>query len=153
MRIHLSHASKNKGIRGNQLRNGTFWFCGLQSTDLGRRKLPPVPSSLIVPVPIDNPALHQGRVRTTPHVEGQFTAHVYVSFTLSRRSKLYLVIQDILSDAKIIVPTLQDIWSTTERPTLHISLSRPIFLRAHQREDLKRAVKTVAKGQKRFVRI
>ncbi len=131
-------------------------FSDLQSTDLNSRKLPPVPSSLVVPVPIDNPALHQGRVRTTPHVEGQFTAHVYVSLTLSRRSKLYKVIQDILSDAKIMVPTLQDIWSTTERsqrPTLHISLSRPFFLRAHQREDLKRAVKTIAKGEKRFVRI
>lgn len=34
---------------------------------------------------------------------------------------------------------------------LHVSLSRPIFLRAHQREDLKRAVKAVANSHAPYV--
>lgn len=115
------------------------------------RKLPPISSSLVAPGPVDIPALHQGRIRTTPHVEGQFAAHVYVSLALGRHSLLYKVLQDILRDAKEVIPTLRDIRSPLEAnapPDLHISLSRPIFLRAHQREDLKRAVKNIAKAHK-----
>jgi len=115
------------------------------------RKLPPISSSLVAPGPVDIPALHQGRIRTTPHVEGQFAAHVYVSLALGRHSLLYKILQDILRDAKGVIPTLRDIWSPVEAnapPDLHISLSRPIFLRAHQREDLKRAVKNIAKAHK-----
>lgn len=106
-----------------------------------------------MPVPVDNPALHQGRIRTTPHVDGQFAAHVYVSLILSRRSQLYKIIQDILCDAKQVVPSLRDIWPSEgpKRHELHVSLSRPIFLRAHQREDLKRAVKNIAQKQKTSV--
>lgn len=33
----------------------------------------------------------------------------------------------------------------------HVSLSRPVFLRAHQREDLKRAVKAVANTHAPYV--
>lgn len=115
------------------------------------RKLPPISSSLVLPGPIDNPALHQGRIRATPHVEGQFAAHVYVSLALGRHSMLHKLVQDILRDVKAVVPTLREIWPTGEasmHPELHISLSRPIFLRAHQREDLKRAVKNIAKEHK-----
>ncbi|KAF8158233.1 hypothetical protein B0H34DRAFT_797644 [Crassisporium funariophilum] len=117
------------------------------------RKLPPISSSIIAPGPIDNPALHQGRTRTRPHVEGQFAAHVYVSLALSRQSLLYRLLQDIFVDAKKTVPTLLEIspaQDSPQRPELHISISRPIFLRAHQREDLKRAVKKLAKAQKPF---
>ncbi|KAF9485886.1 hypothetical protein BDN70DRAFT_870814 [Pholiota conissans] len=119
-----------------------------------KRKLPPVSASLVPPGPIDNPALHQGRIRTTPHVEGQFAAHVYVSLPLGRHSMLHKLVQNILRDAKTAIPALCDIWPAEEastRPELHISLSRPIFLRAHQREDLKRAVKNIAKAHKAFI--
>ncbi|KIM43234.1 hypothetical protein M413DRAFT_26402 [Hebeloma cylindrosporum] len=119
-----------------------------------KRKLPPISSSIVAPGPVDIPALHQGRIRTTPHVEGQFAAHVYVSLALGRQSLLYKVLQGVLRDAKEAIPTLRDIWSPVEAnapPDLHISLSRPIFLRAHQREDLKRAVKNIAKAHKPFV--
>ncbi|KDR82627.1 hypothetical protein GALMADRAFT_238043 [Galerina marginata CBS 339.88] len=119
-----------------------------------KRKLPPLSSSIVTPGPVDNPALHQGRIRTTPHVDGQFAAHVYVSLPLGRHSLLYKVVQAILCDAKEAIPTLHEIWTTepvSQRPELHISLSRPIFLRAHQREDLKRAVKNIAKAHKAFI--
>ncbi|PPQ81269.1 hypothetical protein CVT25_015053 [Psilocybe cyanescens] len=116
-----------------------------------RKRLPPVPFTIVIPSPIDNPALHQGRIRTTPHVEGQYAAHVYVSLPLGRSSLLYKILQAILCDAKEAIPTLHEIWTTEQRPELHISLSRPIFLRAHQREDLKRAVKKVAKAHRAFI--
>ena len=124
-------------------------------------------ATIVGPDHVDDPALHQGRIRSTPHVEGQFAAHVYVSLNLGRHSpmsRLYKVVQAVLRDAKQEVPALRDIWTTkssgvvnasTEKEAkdepkreLHISLSRPIFLRAHQREDLKRAVKKVAKSSK-----
>lgn len=114
------------------------------------RKLPPISSSISPPIPIDNPALHQGRIRTTPHVDGQFTAHVYLSLPFHRQSELYKLVQQIILDAKETVPTLREIWPD-QRPELHISLSRPIFLRAHQREELKRSVKNIALSQKPFI--
>ncbi|KAF9013362.1 hypothetical protein BDQ17DRAFT_1321214 [Cyathus striatus] len=86
-----------------------------------RRKLPPLPSSLLSLAPIDNPALHQGRKRTTPHVEE-------------------------------MVPTLHEHWlvDNSLHIELHVSLSRPIFLRAHQREELKRAVKHISRKNNKF---
>jgi len=118
--------------------------------------LPALSSSLVVPVPIDDPALHQGRVRTTPHVEGQFPAYIYVSLTLERRSPLYNFLVTVFETAKEIVPTLHQLWSPgdngklSQGSELHISLSRSIYLRAHQREDLKRAVKDIAKRHRPF---
>lgn len=102
------------------------------------------------PVPIDDPALHQGRLRSTPHVEGQFAAYIYASLVLERRSALYNLLVAVFGTAKEIVPTLHQLWTpvddaTAERSELHISISRPIYLRAHQREDLKRAVNGIAK--------
>lgn len=114
------------------------------------RRLPPLSSSLVTPAPVDNPALHQGRIRTTPHIEGQYAAHVYVSLAMERASALSRVIHDVLVDAKAIVPSLNS-WSAGElstTPELHVSLSRPTYLRAHQREILKKAVKDLSR---RFV--
>lgn len=44
------------------------------------------------------------------------------------------------------IPALHDFWSqdTNKTPELHVSLSRPIFLRAYQRDELKRTVKALA---------
>jgi len=123
-------------------------------SNVGDRKLPQISDTIVTPVPVDDPKLHQGRIRATPHVDGQFAAYVYVSLAPSRRSLLCKILQDILSDAKAIVPTLSEVWAgndDSDRPELHISLSRPIFLRAHQREDFKRAVKNMAKTQRRYM--
>jgi ribonuclease P protein component len=76
---------------------------------------------------------------------------VYVSLPLRRQSELYKLVQEIILDAKDAVPTLREIWpdqNSCQRPELHISLSRPILLRAHQREELKRSVKNIAHSQK-----
>lgn len=130
---------------------GSPLFLYFVPIDVAFRKLPPVSSSIVPPAPADNPALHQGRIRTTPYVEGQFAAYVYVSLPLAHHTLLHKLVQDILRDARKDTPTLRDIWPNVDAaalPELHVSLSRPIFLRAHQREDLKKAVKTIAKTHK-----
>ncbi|KAF5378844.1 hypothetical protein D9615_006961 [Tricholomella constricta] len=115
-----------------------------------RRKLPPLPASLLPQVPIDDPSKHQGRTRTTPHVEGQFAAYIYVSLFVDPNSRLYALIDDILRDARKTVPSLCEIALQDGGKELHVSLSRPTYLRAHQREHLKRAVKAVAKQYSPF---
>jgi hypothetical protein len=81
-----------------------------------------------------------------PHVEGQYATHIYASVPLDRGSTLFKLLCKILTSAKKMVPTLHDFWSSLNdsKPELHISLSRPIYLRSHQREDLKSAVKRIA---------
>ncbi|KAJ2990237.1 hypothetical protein NUW54_g8532 [Trametes sanguinea] len=129
------------------------------------KKLPPLPGYLVPEAPVDNPALHQGRRRTTPHVEGQFAAYVYVPLIVERRSRLYRLLLQILEAARRLVPILHPIGisqpelapisQVTGPPEdatleLHISLTRPVYLRAHQRADFKRAVHNAAKAKRRF---
>ncbi|KAH0586125.1 hypothetical protein H2248_007391 [Termitomyces sp. 'cryptogamus'] len=96
---------------------------------------------------MDRPELHQGRRRTQPHVEGQWVAHVYVSLTVQRHSPLNSLIDDVLTHAQKVTPTLHDFWhgELSIKRELHISLSRPTYLRMHQKEDLKKAVKELSK--------
>ncbi|KAI0366943.1 hypothetical protein BV20DRAFT_1038062 [Pilatotrama ljubarskyi] len=119
------------------------------------KKLPSLPAYLAPQVPADNPALHQGRRRTTPHVEGQFAAYCYVPLVVEKQSKLYELLLRILATAKQLVPTLQPIgFSESSEYTaieLHISLTRPTYLRAHQRADFKRAVQQAARSRRKFV--
>ena len=83
------------------------------------------------------------------------------------------LLDDALRDAKELAPSLIDIGTqgAAEKDgsipgvgdvskdkkkgcgerELHISLSRPTYLRAHQREDLKRAIKAVAKAHAPYV--
>jgi len=129
----------------------------------GPRKLPPLSDSLRPPTPIHNPALHQGRTRTTPHVDGQFVAYVYVPVFVDARSALGKLLDKVTTDARELVPGLWDVgflevdggdaelsWKKEGRE-LHLSLSRPIYIRAHQREELKRAVKMLAKSHPPYV--
>lgn len=121
--------------------------CKLTSACLSCRKLPALSENLKVTVPIDDPSKHQGRVRTTPHVDGQWAAHVYVHIKLSTQHPLNKLLKQAFEVAKTEVPSIQEIPGAVDekgRRTLHVSLSRPIYLRAHQRDDLKRAVKGVA---------
>ncbi|KAG7444759.1 uncharacterized protein BT62DRAFT_981523 [Guyanagaster necrorhizus] len=117
-----------------------------------RKKLPTLSASLVVAAPVDNPSLHQGRKRNTPHVDGQWAAHVFISLGLNRKSPLFSLLSEAIKSAKDDVPTLNDFWSKDgdTAPELHVSLSRPIYLRAYQREDLKRAVKSLALTHPRF---
>jgi hypothetical protein len=134
------------------------------------RKLPVLSTSLQPLTPVDNPALHQGRTRTSPHVEGQFAAYVYVPVFVDARSALGKLLNEVASHAKEITPELWDVGfldnheegdvdvegnrkrrRTTGERELHVSLSRPTYLRAHQRDELKRAVKALAKNHTPYV--
>jgi len=95
--------------------------------------------------PIDNRAAHQGRIRTRPHVEGDFASHVFIRLVASRQ--LTNLVHTVIESTQQHVPGMHSLLSTkTDDPKehLHISLSRPIYLRAHQRDDLRRAVKNIA---------
>jgi U6 snRNA phosphodiesterase len=113
------------------------------------RTLPPLSGSLLPKVPVDDPALHQGRIRTTPHVEGQWAAYVYVPVFIEKREKLGLLLKDSLETARGSVDGLnaigEDADGSDKVTELHISLTRPTYVRAHQREELKRAVRAAAK--------
>lgn len=113
------------------------------------RTLPALSQVFLPIVPIDNPAEHQGRVRGTPYVEGQWCAHVYVSVGIPHASSLGRLLHDVLRSAQSEVPCMKPLIEEKDAiHELHISLSRPIYLRAHQREDLKKAVRTLGLGQK-----
>ncbi|KAH8077031.1 U6 snRNA phosphodiesterase Usb1 [Cristinia sonorae] len=118
-----------------------------------KRKLPTLSSTFVPEIPKDNPALHQGRVRTTPHVEGQYAAYVFVPLQVERKSKLAELLSKIITKAKELVPTLHRIGfdgSNEGNMELHVSLSRPIYLRAHQRDEIKHAVRRIAKTHHPF---
>lgn len=113
------------------------------------RKLPPLSGAISPPPPIDDPALHQGRTRTTPHVEGQWAAHIYVSIALRSSSPLFNLVNDVIDLSRKRVGTLEEIGAPEAgRRELHVSLSRPVFLRAHQRQELKDAVRNIARGHR-----
>ncbi|KAI6147258.1 hypothetical protein BKA82DRAFT_643213 [Pisolithus tinctorius] len=142
-----------------------------------RRKLPPLAASLAPPVPADDPAKHQGRIRSFPHIEGQYATYVYVPLVLGPGEALYDLVTEVISTAKKEVKGLWGVGEAEKEDAqrqkhecedrdenksmgrgerknakleLHISLSRPIFLRAHQREDFKRAVKKIAESVSPF---
>ncbi|KAI0711660.1 hypothetical protein C8Q76DRAFT_769439 [Earliella scabrosa] len=129
-----------------------------------KRKLPSLSAHLLPDIPKDNPALHQGRRRTVPHVDGQFAAYVYVPVFLPKRSRLFKLLTRVFTAAKCDVPTLhpigfsEDVMKSSESTgdlddesvELHLSLTRPTYLRAHQREEFKRAVQAVARSKHRF---
>jgi hypothetical protein len=115
-----------------------------------KRKLPTLSASLVLPVPVDNPSKHQGRTRSSPHVEGQWAAHVYISLPLGSPAHLQLcsVVQRAFKRAHEMEPKLNPILGAiSEKPgvgELHVSLTRPVFLRSHQREEFKQSVKQAA---------
>ncbi|KAI0768973.1 hypothetical protein BD413DRAFT_558748 [Trametes elegans] len=118
------------------------------------KKLPALPAYLTPQAPVDNPALHQGRRRTTPHVEGQFAAHVYVPLVVGKHSRLHKLLLRIYATVKDAVPSVHPIgFSDTSEDAdieVHISLTRPTYLRAHQRADFKRAVHNIARTTQKF---
>jgi U6 snRNA phosphodiesterase len=121
-----------------------------------KRKLPELASVLTVPTPVDDPAKHQGRLRSFPHVEGQWPAYAYIAIPLhtSETRQLAHVVQRAFLRARSIEPrinSMKDVELEKEqiRGELHVSLTRPFFLRAHQREELKLSVKHAIEACKR----
>ncbi|OAX39880.1 hypothetical protein K503DRAFT_810263 [Rhizopogon vinicolor AM-OR11-026] len=130
-----------------------------------KRRLPSLASSLVIAVPVDDPALHQGRIRATPHVDGQYAAHVYIPLVVHPKTALYSLLEEVLDVTKEMVPVAHAIGdinscsrnnsdavvnSSRRARELHLSLSRPIFLRVHQREEFKQAIRLIASRQAPF---
>ena len=136
-----------------------------------KRKLPALAAHLAPSAPRpDDPSKHQGRTRTTPHVDGQWAAYVYVPIVLRRRGgggALRRIVERAVRIAKagdsdsdsdsgttsVVVHNMlggsesdSDAGAGAACEELHVSLTRPFFLRAYQREEMKRAVRDAAKA-------
>ena len=121
-----------------------------------KRQLPALAAHLASSVPLDDPSKHQGRTRTTPHVDGQWAAYVYVPIAV--RGTLRRIVERAVDIARngsdsyfgknIDVHMLGSSSDSDSNVVgeLHVSLTRPFFLRAHQREEMKRAVRDAAKA-------
>ncbi|GAA5926428.1 HVSL domain-containing protein [Sporobolomyces koalae] len=118
-----------------------------------KRKLPSLDDSFSSDSrPSDRPELHQGRKRTQPHLEGQWAAHIYLEFEMEpllrrtiqqaistqQRSNLQNVLHSFFDRAE------PDNGSTTAHQSLHVSLTRPLYLQTNQKADLRTAVAKVA---------
>ncbi|KAI0299597.1 hypothetical protein BC826DRAFT_906356 [Russula brevipes] len=129
-----------------------------------KRKLPALASHLAPAVPPDDPSKHQGRTRTVPHVDGQWAAYIYIPLAL--RGALRHVVARAVDVARGEARGVRTLGGADLDPNpdadldaadsvadvreLHVSLTRPFFLRAHQREEMKRAVRDVAKAHPPF---
>ncbi|KZT36634.1 hypothetical protein SISSUDRAFT_931230 [Sistotremastrum suecicum HHB10207 ss-3] len=98
-------------------------------------------SNLVLPRPIDDPALHQGRVRSIPHVNGQFAAYIFIPVVLHGSTKRF--VDNLVTESMALQPGLHDI-RTQDRSQLHVSLSRLLLLSASQRDDLKMTLRAIA---------
>ncbi|GAA5903069.1 hypothetical protein JCM5296_001729 [Sporobolomyces johnsonii] len=148
-----------------------------------KRKLPSLDDSFSEPPRrSDSPLLHQGRTRATPHVQGQWAAHVYLELELTpvfRKTLKHAVFLASSSSSATIHSLLEPpptpsptpsrstspstplLAATSPSPapspqpesaqeTLHISLSRPLFLQTNQRADLLALVAHVAAETRGF---
>ncbi|KAK9894480.1 hypothetical protein P389DRAFT_212255 [Cystobasidium minutum MCA 4210] len=112
-----------------------------ESRPAKKRKLrPPGQAFTPSPGPADDPALHQGRSRAAPHVEGQWSTHIYVEPSAS--TAMMKTLEDAVGQAKSALQSSHDVavhsmlaeQSDSKATTsLHLSLSRPIQLWTGQR--------------------
>ncbi|KZW01529.1 hypothetical protein EXIGLDRAFT_760742 [Exidia glandulosa HHB12029] len=125
--------------------------------DQPRKKLPGLPSSIYAHV--DDPAMHQGRVRTSRHVEGLYPAYVHIVISLADVPELADVVTDATRFARGELPALRstcaseaDIQTEVDQGAaeLHISLSRPVFISANQRDSLRAAARRIAAKHRPF---
>jgi hypothetical protein len=121
-----------------------------------KRQLPALAAHLTSLIPLDDPSKHQGRTRATPHVDGQWAAYVYVPIAV--RGTLRRIVERAVDIARKggdsgTSVDVHMLGSSDSNPNpdvvageLHVSLTRPFHLRAYQREEMKRAVRDVAKA-------
>ncbi|KAJ0303448.1 hypothetical protein COL5a_011354 [Colletotrichum fioriniae] len=114
-----------------------------KETNGGTLTLPPLPdefhdlyASTVRNATADNPALHQGRKRTIPHIVGNWPSHVYVEWhpSADQHSLLTALLDEIapLLGTRELTSLLT---SDLNAPLpLHISLSRPLSLTMTQKD-------------------
>ncbi|GAA5958309.1 hypothetical protein JCM3765_004787 [Sporobolomyces pararoseus] len=127
-----------------------------------KRKLPSLDDSFSGSSrPSDSPSLHQGRKRTQPHVAGQWAAHIYLDLELepTLRRTIKQALRSIEASASCteelhLLVGSDAISSEAHQDTessLHISLSRPLYLQTNQRAQLRASVAKVAASFKGFL--
>ncbi|KNZ57960.1 uncharacterized protein VP01_2030g2 [Puccinia sorghi] len=118
-----------------------------------KRKLP-APSFASSKAPdglVNDPSLHQGRKRARPHVDGDWPTHIYIPIKLEAKSKHSLgkvVTQLSKEDQSKVWHSL--IHSDFEEFSLHLSLSRPLFLKTNERDNFINQMKKFISGIKLF---
>lgn len=109
--------------------------------------------------------LHQNRTRSTPHVVGQWAAHIYLEcecrlcpascVPLTEPAPLVVpsaALLCILQEALQLSSDCYDIHSMLDQGgLLHLSLSRPLFLQTSQRSALVESVSLAAGNHSRSV--
>ncbi|KAK0391691.1 hypothetical protein NLU13_1190 [Sarocladium strictum] len=87
---------------------------------------------------VDDPSLHQGRKRQTPHVVGRWPSHLYIEWrpTKEQHEMLAQLMADVIAetDKEIKLHSLLSSDLGTAQP-LHISLSRPISLSTCDKDE------------------
>ncbi|CAB4413197.1 unnamed protein product [Rhizophagus irregularis] len=116
---------------------------------------------------IDDPSKHQGRIRSKPHVEGDWATHVYVDVTLTEEAdhiinKIEELAKEVVNkDGIKIISCIEghqdnnslnelDPNGHCEETKLHISLSKPLFLKYHQIEHFWNKLRNGFLNWKRF---
>ncbi|CAG8446750.1 5454_t:CDS:2 [Funneliformis mosseae] len=143
--------------------------------ELPRKDLPPLPSDFLQLYPgkkdytkhIDDPSLHQGRIRTSPHVEGNWATHVYLEVVLTEEMDLIIkkikkLTQEVVNEDGVKIFSCIEKHNVNddvdelddndyfEETKLHISLSRPLLLKYHHIENFWTKIKKGFLNRKRF---
>lgn len=106
--------------------------------------LPPLPQSFrdlyTTPARLsqtDDPSLHGGRQRAVPHIEGNWSAHVYLEWNPSPAESALLssLVSHVRSTSSSTTSLLTD--SLSVALPLHISLSAPLVLRTETKDSFR----------------
>ncbi|KAI9835725.1 MAG: hypothetical protein M1819_001902 [Sarea resinae] len=86
----------------------------------------------------DDPSLHGGRKRITPHVEGNWPTHLYLEWypVPTESAKIDEILSSLEADRSFEQPTINSLLSSDlgAQLPLHVSLSRPVVLLGDQRQ-------------------
>ncbi|KAK9719974.1 poly(U)-specific 3'-to-5' RNA exonuclease [Basidiobolus ranarum] len=120
--------------------------------ELGKKKLPPLPSEFLdlfkeKTRESDNPSLHEGRLRTTPHVVGNWATYVYIDVSLN--SEFIELIERINEKAKSLDSNIRSFAPKTE--AYHVSLSRTVFLKVFHIDRFIRLLRERLSERKRML--